>query len=180
MEGVNELALPIGVGLLAAGASLLVRRYVRVVRWSWLAAYIGVVVGASALVWIFVTLDPALYLCAAGLLLFVTLARLPTSVVGIVVFFGVVVIGTIITTIEIIRPPTHLEGVVLTLKNHPPVHAFWIASTSDTIYVAPQVPSGLCQVTGQVVGYPTSAVTLIVLSRSVRVFPPDQKHVGHC
>src|SRR5512133_2190878 len=68
IEGANELALPIGVGLLAAGASLLVRRYVRFVRWSWLAVYIGVVLGASALVRL-VSPDRALYICATGLLL---------------------------------------------------------------------------------------------------------------
>jgi hypothetical protein len=178
IEGVNELAPGILTGFVAAGLSLLIRPYVRRVP-RWLPAlWVAFVLGASAAAWAIWTIDAGIYVCSAGLVLFLTLTPLSTSLVGIAVYFVVVAVVTIITTIEIIKPPTHLERVVLAVQDHPnsPIHGFWIAATSDTVYVAPQLP-GHCQVSGGIVGFPESSVKRIFLGQSVKVYPRDFKDV---
>jgi len=177
IEGVNELAPGILAGFVAAGLSLLIRRYIRRVP-RWLPTlWIALVLGASAAAWAIWTIDAGVYVCSAGLVLFLTLTPLSTSLVGIAVFFTVVAVGTIIAAIEIIKPPTHLERVVLAVQDHQsPIHGFWIAETSNTVYVAPQLP-GHCQVSGGIIGFPQSSVKLTFLGQSVKVYPRDFKGV---
>src|SRR5881396_978984 len=54
VAGINALALPIGIGLATAAVTILAyrlaRRFVHVVPWWWLGAYVAVVAAAAAVV----------------------------------------------------------------------------------------------------------------------------------
>jgi hypothetical protein len=182
IAGVNELALPIGVGLLTAIATLLVRRYVRVVSIAAIGLYLVLVLCATAIVWIFWSHDYAVYVCAAGLLVFLAATPLSASALAFTGFFAMVGIGTIVAAREVIEPPTHLERAELIFKDGRRLYGFWITSTSDTIYLAPQLGgrSGPCQVSGYIVGFRSSRIQRIRLEQSVKVFPLDSKHEMPC
>jgi len=191
IAGVTALALPVGVGLFAAGLSLLVRRYVRAVRWRWVLAYVVAVLvvaaltaGVAALIGVFDPLYLAVLVASAGLLVFVTLTRLSTPTVGYAVFFSIVAFGMVVATTHIVRAPTHLERAeVIFSDGHPPLFGFWIAATSDTVYIAPQLGGrrGPCEVEGYILGFPRDHIARIRLEARVNVYPRDTtKHPGRC
>ena len=74
---------------------------------------------------------------------------------------------------QIMQPPTNLERAEVVFSNGTaPVYGFWIADTSTTVYVAPQVGGrdGPCQVTGQVVAFPREDVATIRFDSVVSVW----------
>lgn len=182
IAGVNELALPIGIGLLTAIATLIVRRYLRVVPVPAVGLYVVLVLYATALVWIFWSHDYAVYVCATALLVFLAVTPLSTSAVAFTAFFAMVGIGTIVAAREVIVPPTHLERAELIFQNGHRLYGFWINTTSDTIYLAPQLGgrNGPCQVSGYIVGFRSSRIQRIRLEQSVKVFPLDSTHDMPC
>jgi hypothetical protein len=68
------------------------------------------------------------------------------------------------------RPPTHLEPAVLIVDHHAkPVVGYFIADTSDFVYVAPRVSP--CQVGHVVTAYRRADIAEIQLSRRINVWP---------
>jgi hypothetical protein len=186
VAGINALALPIGIGLLTVAMTILMyrvaRRFVHVVPWWCIGGYAALILIAATVVGVLRLSDPwyeyAAYVAAAGLLVLAALAPLTVPAVAFAVFFAVVLVGATISAVQIVEPPTHLERATLYLRgDRHPQRFFWIASSSDTVYVAPQVGgrsgTGPCQVAGYIVGFPRSEIARIELEKSVEVFPPD-------
>ena len=98
-------------------------------------------------------------------------------VTAYVAFCVTVGIGVVLLAWGALRPPTHLERAELTLANGaPPLHGFWIAENSTTVYVAPRKDGadGPCQVTGEILAFPREDVASIRFESAVAVWPKDQ------
>src|SRR5262245_27454643 len=115
LTGATALALPAAFGLLAAGASVMLRRHPRGWSWDWTIGYI-LLLGALVLTLVLLALIDGtawywpLYAGSAGLLLFVTgVHKLSTTAVAYTVFFALIAIGALAAAIQILTPPTHLE-----------------------------------------------------------------------
>src|SRR5262245_64952646 len=94
-----------------------------------------------------------------------------------------VIIGGVVAAIQIVRAPTHLERatVYFVIRDEkitrPRMHGFWIADTSNLLYIAPQFNGhdGPCQVKGNIVGIPHDRILRVELQARVPVYPRDKE-----
>jgi hypothetical protein len=178
VTGAAALAWPAAVGLLTAAACVVVRREL---AWSltWALAYLLAIEALVVILVVFTRFGLAwywpLYAGCAGLLLFVTLAPLSTLAVAYTVFFAMIVVGTIVAALQFLQPPTHLERATIFFDDRRPLVGFWIADTSDLLYIAPQLGdrSGPCEVKGYILGLPHDHIKRVRIEARVPVYPRD-------
>jgi hypothetical protein len=184
LRGANALAGPIAAGLAAAGITLLLRWLAsRPQRLSLIA--VGAVVALLLIVSAAAILAPwtiALYFALASAAV-VAASLTPHSrklrppVAAYTIFLLVVGIGVGFLIWGALRPPTYLEQAEVTFSNGaPPLHGFWIAESSTTVYVAPRMggPDGPCQVTGAILAFPREDVVSVRFQSAVAVWPQDK------
>ena len=90
--------------------------------------------------------------------------KLRPPVAAYVTFGSVVGIGVLFLIWGALRPPTYLERAEVTFSNGAqPLHGFWIADNSTTVYIAPRMggADGPCQVTGEILAFPREDVLSI-------------------
>lgn len=185
LVGMNVLTAPFVLGLATAGLSVLLRKLATVPAdaHSWYARAGGLLgLALTSLAGVFATWYIALYVAVGSLLVLVSVTRrgrkLSTAVVAYASFFSMVAVGIFVLTWGIWRPPTQLERAEVTFSNgRTPVSGFWIAETSTTVYVAPQLGGrdGPCQVTGEVLAFPRDDVASIRFAPTVEVWSRDRK-----
>lgn len=183
LRGANALAGPIAAGLAAAGITLLLRWLASPPRRLNLIA-VGAVVALLLIVAAAAILAPwtiAVYCALAGALVAASLTpwcrKLRPPVAAYTIFFLVVGIGVAFLIWGALRPPTYLERAEVTFSNGtPPLHGFWIAESSTTVYVAPRMggSDGPCQVTGEILAFPREDVVSVRFQSVVAVWPRDE------
>ena len=183
LRGANALAGPIVAGLAAAGLTLLLRWLVSLPRRHGVTVVVSILVLLLA-VSAAAVLAPssiAVYIALTGVLVAASLTpwiqNLRPPVAAYVTFGSVVGIGVLFLIWGALRPPTYLERAEVTFSNGAqPLHGFWIADNSTTIYIAPRMggADGPCQVTGEILAFHREDVLSIRFERAVPVWPSDR------
>ncbi len=183
LRGANALAGPIAAGLAAAGLSLLLRWLVSAPRRRGVtaAATVFVLLLAVAATAVLAPWNIAVYVALTCVLVAASLTpwiqKLRPPVGAYVTFCSVVGIGVLFLIWGALRPPTYLERAEVTFSNgSQPLHGFWIADSSTTVYIAPRMggADGPCQVTGEILAFPREDVLSIRFESAVPVWPRDR------